>query len=92
MTISFENDNDIIVYAFEKIISFARQKQYIFVVQCVWWLAACTGIEHGLINHIETLQSRTRAKKEPVVVYSTGNDFHSERRQYIDISEPSDSE
>jgi hypothetical protein len=37
MTISLKNDNDVIVYALEKIISHARKTQQIVVAQCVWW-------------------------------------------------------
>ena len=31
MTIGFENDNDVIVYALEKVIAYARDNQYIFL-------------------------------------------------------------
>jgi len=55
MTLSFDDDNDIIVYALEKIISYARRTQHIFVAQCVWWLAAIIGLEQGLIIHIDNL-------------------------------------
>jgi hypothetical protein len=58
MTITFENDNDIIVYTLEKIISYARNTQQIFVAQCVWWLASITGLEQGLTIHINNLQQR----------------------------------
>jgi hypothetical protein len=58
MTISFKNDNNIIVYALEKIISHARKTQQIFVAQCMWWLASIIGLEQGLINHIDNLQSQ----------------------------------
>jgi hypothetical protein len=58
MTITFENDNDIIVYALEKIISYARRTQQIFVAQCVWWLASLTGLEQGLITHIDNVRKR----------------------------------
>jgi hypothetical protein len=47
MTITFENDNDVIIYALEKIISYARRTQQIFVAQCVWWLASIIGLEQG---------------------------------------------
>jgi len=33
MTIIFENDKDIIIYALKKIISFARKNQYIFFLR-----------------------------------------------------------
>jgi streptogramin lyase len=58
MTITFENDNDVIVYALEKVISYARRTQQIFVAHCVWWLASIIGLEQGLITHIDNLQSR----------------------------------
>jgi hypothetical protein len=58
MTITFENDNDVIVYALEKVISYARRTQQIFVAQCVWWLASIIGLEQGLANFIDTIQSR----------------------------------
>jgi hypothetical protein len=63
MTITFENDNDIIVYALEKVISHARRTQHIFVVQWVWWLASVIGLESGLINHIDNLHRRTMVKE-----------------------------
>jgi len=56
MTITFDNDNDVIVYALEKIISYARQYQYIFVAQSVWWLASVIGLQEGLIRHIDNLK------------------------------------
>jgi len=56
MTITFENDNHVIVYALKKIISYARDKQYIFVAQCVWWLAFNVGLQQGLIIYIGNLK------------------------------------
>ena len=58
MTITFEYDNDVIVYALEKIIAYARRTQHIFVAQCVWWLASIIGLEQGLINYLDNLHSR----------------------------------
>jgi len=71
MTLTFENDNDVIVYALESIISYARQHQYIFVAQSVWWIAAITGLTEGLVTHIDNLQillevQRTASEAEPV--------------------------
>ena len=59
MTITFESDNDIIVYALEKIIAYARRTQQIFVAQCVWWLASIIGLDKGLIIYIDNLQERS---------------------------------
>jgi len=58
MTLTFENDNNLIVYALEKIISYARQHQYIIVAQSVWWLASIIGITQGLAIHINNLNRR----------------------------------
>jgi hypothetical protein len=58
MTITFENDNDVIVYAFEKVISYARKNQQIFVAQCVLWLASITSLEPGLVIFIDNLRKR----------------------------------
>jgi len=58
MIVTFENDNDIIVYALEKVISHARRTQQIFVAQCVWWLASIIGLEQELANYIDNIQSR----------------------------------
>jgi len=58
MTIIFHNESDVIVYGLEKILSFARKNQQIFVAQCVWWLASVIGLEQGLTNHIDNLQIR----------------------------------
>jgi hypothetical protein len=62
MPITFENDNDVIVYALEKVISYARRTQQIFVAHCVWWLASIIGLESGLINYIDTLTGREEVR------------------------------
>jgi len=59
MTITFENGNDIIVYALKKIISFARMNQHIFIAQYLWWIAAGIGLLQGLIDFIDNLDIRT---------------------------------
>jgi hypothetical protein len=58
MPITFENDNEVIVYALERVIAYARRTQQIFVAQCDWWLAAITGYERELISHINNLRSQ----------------------------------
>jgi hypothetical protein len=58
MTITFENDNDVIVYALEKIISYARDNQYIFLAQSVWWISSIIGLQEGLVIHIDKLRIR----------------------------------
>jgi len=59
MTISFENKNDVIVYKLEKVISYARNNQYIFVAQCVWWLASVIGLQKGLVIPVNNHKMRS---------------------------------
>jgi len=56
MTLNFANDSEVIIYAFERIISFARQNQYFFVGSCVWWIASVIGLDTGLRIHIDSLE------------------------------------
>jgi hypothetical protein len=59
MIITFQNDNDVIVYALEKIISYARNNQYIFLAQSVWWISSIIGLHEGLVIHINNLRKRS---------------------------------
>jgi hypothetical protein len=58
MPITFESDKDVIVYALEKIISYARINQYIFLAQSVWWISSILHLQEGLIIHIDNLKAR----------------------------------
>jgi hypothetical protein len=55
MTITFKSDNNIIIYTLQKIIAFARQHHFIFVAQCIGWLATIIELEPGLRTHIDNL-------------------------------------
>jgi len=68
MTITFENKNDIIVYASEKIISYARKNQYIFVAQSIWWIASVSGLTEGLVTHIDNLRMQSEAHQASLAV------------------------
>jgi len=80
MTITFENDNDVIVYAFDKVISYAKRTQQIFVAQCVWWLASIIGLEQGLVNYIDNIQSRIDVTVVPEKTPEVGRTVSSEPR------------
>jgi len=58
MTKTFENANDVIVYGLKKIIPFARENQYLFKANCVWWLAGVIGLDQGIIIRIDYLRAR----------------------------------
>jgi len=68
MTITFENENDVIVYALEKIICYARKNQYIFVAQSVWWIASIIGLTDGLVTHINNLRVRSETNRAPLEI------------------------
>jgi len=63
MTITFENDNDVIAYALEKIICYARDNRYIFIAQSVWWIASVIGLSEGLATYIDNLRIRFKASQ-----------------------------
>jgi hypothetical protein len=67
MTVTFENDNDVIVYALEKVIAYARRTQQVFVAHCVWWLASVIGLESGLVNHIDNLRIQEEARSRDLL-------------------------
>jgi len=60
MTITFKNNNAVVVYTLEKIIDYAGKNQYIFAAQSVWWIASIIGLTEGLVRHIDTLQEHNR--------------------------------
>jgi len=59
MTIILENDIDVIVSALEKIISYARGIQYIFLALSVWWISSIIGLQRGWVIHINNLKKRS---------------------------------
>jgi len=63
MTITFETDNDVIVYALEKVISYARDQRYIFLAQSVWSISSILGLQEGLVIHIDNLKARANIRK-----------------------------
>jgi len=81
MTISFENDSDIIIYALEKIIAFAKSNLYIFLAQSVWWISSVIGLQAGQVIHIDNLRTRSEIVSVPNDVIATtpeplkGNDL-----------------
>jgi len=77
MTITFESDQDVIVYALEKVISYARDNQYSFLAQSVWWISSIIGLQQGLINHIDILKARTEVERSTLVTDLA--EVHSDR-------------
>jgi hypothetical protein len=60
MPITFENDNDVIVYGLDKVISYAKAYQQIIVAQCIWWLASIIKLEQELVIHIDNLHAKAK--------------------------------
>jgi len=60
MSITFQNDTGVIIYAPEKIIAFAWNHRYLLVAQCVWWLASIIRLEQGLVKYLNAIQFRVK--------------------------------
>jgi hypothetical protein len=90
MTITFNDDEDVIVYALEKVISYARQHQNIFWAQCVWWISAILRLQEGFVIHIDNFKARENIgdlelRVEPLV-HSAGSKIHPDRIAMIQNS------
>jgi hypothetical protein len=81
MVITFENDKDVIVYALEKVISYARANQYIFVAQSIWWISSIIGLQQELILHIDNLKIRS---KEEITAPEYGSVIHPDRLKQVE--------
>jgi len=66
MTITFENDQDVMVYALERIIDYARKNRYIFVVQSVWWIASIITRMEDLVTHIDNLHIQSEITQSSI--------------------------
>jgi len=73
MTITFKNDNDIIVYALKKIISVARTNQYIILAQSIWLIAPMIGLQKQLFIHINNLQLRANQANMSISLIGVDN-------------------
>jgi hypothetical protein len=85
MTITFEKVNDVIVYALEKVISYAWRTQQLFVAYCVWWLASIVGLEQGIVSYIDNRRAQeekpiTHQPLEAREVSSTPRNFQEDTR------------
>jgi hypothetical protein len=79
MTITFESDKDVIVYALEKIISYARDNQYIFLAQSSWWISSIIGLQEGLVIYIDNLKAREVVDKPELRSVSVVPGIHPDR-------------
>ena len=91
MTISFGNDNDIILYALENIITYATKNQYIFVARCVWWPASIIGLKEGLNIHFDKVGIRSEASQIPSTTHFSLGHVHSYMVSQINYTDITDS-
>jgi len=86
MTITFENDNNVIDYAIEKIMLYAKVNQHILLAQSIWWISSIIALQQGLVVSINNLQERT--SKAMVDTSSEGTKhIHSSRLCNIPASQ-----
>lgn len=71
--ITFETDNDVIVYGPQKILLFCRERHLLFPAHCVRWLASLTGLYQGLVIHIDNFQTQA----EIVIAYDSSDSADS---------------
>jgi hypothetical protein len=55
------NDNDVIVYTLEKILSYSRDKLYMFLAQSISWIASIIGLHEKLVIHIDNRKKQSEA-------------------------------
>jgi len=79
MTITFQDDIYVIVYALDNVISYARNNQYIFLAQIVWWISSIIGLQPGLIAHIDILKSRDDSGNTDLPKESLSYNIHPDR-------------
>jgi len=60
MTITFEDDSAVIIYAFQKILSHAREYHYYFLGNCIWWIASVLALDEKLRHHIDNLAIKSK--------------------------------
>jgi len=72
MTITFDHDTKVIVYALEKIISYASENQDILLAQSVWWISSITGLQQRLVVHIDNLRNQSEVSLVKVNALSEG--------------------
>ena len=89
MTISFKSDSDVIIYRLKKIIAFSQSQGYIFVAQCVWWLASIIGLEPGLIIHIDNHRARKSVSLRTTASVVPREDIVSQAEDYPSQVHPS---
>jgi hypothetical protein len=87
MTITFEDDKDIIIYALEKIISYARNNQDIFLAQSIWWISSIIGLQDGLVIHIDNLRIRSEARRGMAGSFVDTTIIHPDRISRINATE-----
>jgi hypothetical protein len=66
MTKTFANKSDVIIYNLERKVSFAREKQYLFVANCAWWIAGVIGLDSGLTIHMNILATRRHLEQREI--------------------------
>lgn len=53
MSITFENEADILWRVFKILLHTFYKKQYLFAAQCVWWLSVLDGLHPVLVYYID---------------------------------------
>jgi hypothetical protein len=91
MSITFETDNDVIIYALDQVISDARNTQYICLPQSVRWICSIIGLQQGVFIHIDNVKRRSDIGNPDVRLespkHSSFADVHPSRAEGIPNSD-----
>jgi hypothetical protein len=84
MTINFENENEVLVYAFERIIVFAQDNHYLFLAQSVWWISSIIGLQQSLIDYIDNIRNQSNLSDQASgEISDTPRDLQSEQEDRV---------
>jgi len=84
MTITFETEADILLWAFAKFITTFHYKQYLFAAKGVWWLATMIALEPALVYLIDNQRFPSERRLEESLqqsIVGTSNELPSSSRK-----------
>ena len=61
MSITFENEADIILWTLAKPLVTFQERQYLFAAQCIWWIGALLQLDPALRYFIDNREFPSKA-------------------------------
>jgi hypothetical protein len=71
MNITFQNEANVLLWCFAKLIVTFQAIQYLFAAQCVWWISAIIELQSALVyfidNYLFRSETRIEERQPPLV-------------------------